>query len=166
MNPAFRSGGNHMMKRSAALGVAAAALAGGLAAAACGGTTSPAGPGASSGAASSGTASTAGASTGAASTGAAGGTGQSVAGVPFYQPSTTVSQAVGSVVLSSPDPVPKVSAFYVNAVGKGGWTTVSKSITQYSASLTVKKAGQGASISVAPGAGTGTVITISTYPSP
>lgn len=91
---------------------------------------------------------------------------ESAAGeIPIYQPSTLVSQATGSTVLSSTDSVGKVSDFYLAAVDKGGWQIVSKSVTAYSASLTVKRSGRGASISIAT-SGPGTVISISTYPSP
>jgi hypothetical protein len=86
-----------------------------------------------------------------------------IKGIPFYQPSTIRGQTSTTVVLNSPDPVTKVSDYYVNVVNSGGWTTVSKSITPYSGNLTIKKSGQGATISVAP-SGSGSVITISTYP--
>ncbi len=89
----------------------------------------------------------------------------SIAGIPFYQPSSTVSQTGSSAVLTSPDPVTKVTAYYVNVADTGGWTTVSRSITSYSGNLTIKKPGQGATISVAP-SGAGSVISISTYPAP
>jgi hypothetical protein len=85
--------------------------------------------------------------------------------IPEYQPSTVVSKATGSVVLHSPDPIDKVSAFYLDFVNTSGWQTVSKSTTPYSTSLTIKKSGKGASISIAPTQG-GTVISISTYPMP
>jgi hypothetical protein len=48
-------------------------------------------------------------------------------------------------------------------VDRDGWTTVSKSITPHNGNLTIKKSGQGATISVAP-SGSGSAITISTYP--
>src|SRR5262245_19565818 len=85
--------------------------------------------------------------------------------IPEYQPSTVVSKATGSTVLHSPDPIDKVSAFYLDFVNSSGWQTVSKSTTPYSTSLTIKKPGKGASISIAPNQG-GTVISISTYPMP
>ena len=81
----------------------------------------------------------------------------------MYQPSTIRSQTSDSAVLTSPDSVTKVSDYYVSVVDTGGWTTVSKSITAYSGNLTIKKSGQGATISVAP-SGSGSVISISTYP--
>ncbi|MBV8347045.1 MAG: hypothetical protein JOZ49_05765 [Mycolicibacterium sp.] len=85
--------------------------------------------------------------------------------IPEYQPSTVVSKATGSTVLHSPDPIDKVSAFYLDFADKSGWQTVSKSTTPYSTSLTIKKSGKGASISIAPTQG-GTVISVSTYPMP
>lgn len=91
----------------------------------------------------------------------------SVDGIPIYQPSTLVSQATGSTVLRTPDPIDKVGAYYVNFVDTNGWQTVSRTVTQNAASLTVKKSGRGASIAVGrdPQGGTQTVIAISTYPS-
>jgi hypothetical protein len=55
-----------------------------------------------------------------------------------------------------------VSDYYLNVVKTDGWTTVSKSITSHSGNLTIKKSGQGATVSVAP-SGSGTLITISAY---
>jgi hypothetical protein len=85
-------------------------------------------------------------------------------GLPNYQPSTVVSESTGSTVLRTPDPIDKVTAYYVNLVDTGGWQTVSRSITSRSASLVVKKSHQGASISISPGPGSQTLISISTYP--
>jgi hypothetical protein len=87
----------------------------------------------------------------------------SVKGVPFYEPSSVHSQTSSSATLTSPDPVTKVSDYYLNVVKTDGWTTVSKSITSHSGNLTIKKSGQGATVSVAP-SGSGTLITISAYP--
>jgi hypothetical protein len=64
-----------------------------------------------------------------------------------------VSKATGSTVLHSADPIDKVSAFYLDFVNTGGWQTVSKSTTPYSTSLTIKKSGKGASISISPSRG-------------
>lgn len=58
---------------------------------------------------------------------------------------------------------PRIFLRYVNVVNADGWTTLSKTITPHSGNLTIKKSGQGASISVAPW-GSGSVISISTYP--
>lgn len=106
------------------------------------------------------------ATSGTATTPASPGATQSAAqGVPVYQPSTVVSRAPGSTVLTTTDPVGKVSDFYVDAVERGGWQTISKNVTPDSTSITVSKPGRGASISVAK-SGSGTVISISGYPSP
>jgi hypothetical protein len=88
---------------------------------------------------------------------------ESVNGVPLYQPSTTRTRTASSATLTSPDSVTKVSDYYVGVVHKDGWTTVSKSMTAYHGHLTIKKSGLGATISVAP-SGSGSLITISTYP--
>jgi hypothetical protein len=98
--------------------------------------------------------------------GAAGGAataGESIKGITFYRPSTVVSHSGDSAVLNSPDPVTKVTDYYVNLVNTGGWTVVSKSVTPDNGNLVIKKAGQGATIDISP-SGTGSVITISTYP--
>jgi hypothetical protein len=87
----------------------------------------------------------------------------SLKGVPFYRPSTVHSKTTASAELSSPDSVTKVSNFYVSVVERDGWTTVSKSVTPHSGNLTIKKSGQGATISVAP-SGSGSLINISAYP--
>ncbi|MEZ5149992.1 hypothetical protein ACFWDA_21710 [Rhodococcus zopfii] len=90
---------------------------------------------------------------------------ESVGGIAVYQPSTEISRALGSAVLTTSDPLEKVSDFYVGSVDREGWQSVSRSITPHSTSLTVRKDGKGASISVSMG-GDGTLISISTYPSP
>ena len=87
----------------------------------------------------------------------------SVKGVPLYTPSTVHSKTDTTATLTSPDPVTKVSNFYVGVINRDGWTTVSKSLTQVSGNLTIKKAGQGATISVAP-SGSGSLVHISAYP--
>jgi hypothetical protein len=89
--------------------------------------------------------------------------GESVKGIPFYRPSTVRSNTGTSAILTSPDPVTKVNDYYISAMNAGGWTTVSKSTSRYHGHLTVKRSGQGGTISVAP-SGSGTLITISTYP--
>lgn len=88
-----------------------------------------------------------------------------ISGIPFYQPSTVITQTGNAVVLKSPDPVTKVTAFYVNAIEKGGWNSVSKTITNYNGNLTVRRPGHGASISISP-SGSSSLISISTYPTP
>lgn len=94
------------------------------------------------------------------------GTGGSVEGIPYYQPSTLVSQSTGSTILGTQDPIRKVAAFYSHVVDTGGWTVVSRAVTQNGASFTIKKSGEGASIAVGRGtAGWRTGISISTYTS-
>jgi hypothetical protein len=124
--------------------VATAALTAVLGASACGGSTAPSHP------------TSPGASESAGAT-------ASIKGVPFYHPATVRSHTGASATLTSPDPVTKVTDYYVSVVNAGGWTRVSKSITPYSGHLTIKKSGQGATISVAP-SGSGSVINISAYP--
>jgi hypothetical protein len=87
----------------------------------------------------------------------------SVKNIPFYQPSTVHSQTEASATLTSPDPVTKVSDYYVSMANTGGWTIVSKSITSHSGNLTLKRSGQGATIAVAP-SGSGSLISINAYP--
>jgi hypothetical protein len=89
--------------------------------------------------------------------------GDSIKGITFYQPSTVTSHTGDSAVLTSPDPVTKVNDYYLKLVDTDGWTTVSKSISPHNGNLTIKKSGQGATISIAP-SGSGSAITISTYP--
>ncbi|NIJ12317.1 hypothetical protein FHU38_002661 [Saccharomonospora amisosensis] len=93
-------------------------------------------------------------------------TGEDIAGLPRYQPSATISQAGGSTVLRTADSVQQVQRFYADAVSSGGWQVVSRADTPNFASFVVKRSGQGASITIAPGTDSRTLITISTYPSP
>jgi hypothetical protein len=83
--------------------------------------------------------------------------------LPDYQPSTVVSRSAASTVLTSPDSVQKVGAFYQDALAKGGWHVTSSSMGPYHASFTADRSGEGASISVYPRAG-GSGISISTHP--
>ena len=96
--------------------------------------------------------------------GTSAGPGASAAGkLPDYQPSTVVSRSAASTVLTSPDPVQKIGAFYSGALAKGGWHVTSSSMGPYHASFTADRSGEGASISVYPRAG-GSGISISTHP--
>lgn len=83
--------------------------------------------------------------------------------VPNYEPSTIVSKSAVSAVLTSPDPVSKIGAFYQNALAKGGWHVLSSSSSAYSASFNATLGGEGVSISVYP-RGNGSGISISTHP--
>ena len=83
--------------------------------------------------------------------------------IPDYRPSTVVSRSASSTVLTSPDSVGKIGAFYRDALAQGGWQVTSSSTSAYHASFTVHRSGEGASISVYP-RGSGSGISISTYP--
>jgi hypothetical protein len=89
--------------------------------------------------------------------------GESLQGIPLYQPSHVVSKTDNSATLKSPDSVEKVTAYYLDMVGRGGWTTVHKSITPSSGHWTIKKSGHGATITVSR-SGSGSGVSISTYP--
>jgi hypothetical protein len=96
--------------------------------------------------------------------GTSAGTDASAAGkLPDYQPSTVVSRSAASTVLTSPDSVQKIGAFYSGALAKGGWHVTSSSMGPYHASFTADRSGEGTSISVYPRAG-GSGISISTHP--
>ena len=95
---------------------------------------------------------------------AAGGAATAASGnLPDYQPSTVVSKSASSTVLTSPDPVGKIGAFYKNALAQGGWRVTSSSMSAYHASFTAQRSSEGASISVY-SRGTGSGISISTHP--
>lgn len=88
------------------------------------------------------------------------------AGIPKYQPSTVVTETVGSTVLTTPDSVEQVERFYADFIKENGWQTVSHAGTGPTANFTIKKSGQGANISISALDGSETTISISTYPSP
>ena len=93
--------------------------------------------------------------------GAAQRTGGQSAELPDYKPSTVVSKTAGATILTSPDNVSKIGAFYRDALARGGWHTVSSSSGPYNASFTARRPGQGASGSVYPrGSGAGISITV------
>ena len=111
---------------------------------------------------------TAPASTSASSTSSApagGGNGGSTgkAPVPDYKPSTVVSKAPDSTVLTSPDSVAKIASYYKAVLAKGGWQLRSAVVTTGSASFSAHRGGQGVTISVYPQA-SGSGISISTHP--
>jgi hypothetical protein len=83
--------------------------------------------------------------------------------LPDYQPATIVSKTSTSTVLTSPDSVAKIGAFYADVLAKGGWHVISSSVGSFHASFTASHDHQGASISVYPRWG-GSGISISTYP--
>ena len=80
-----------------------------------------------------------------------------------YNPSTVVSKHGGSIVLSSPDSVTKIGAYYKGVLAKGGWQVQSATVTAASASFSAHRTGEGVTISVYP-QGSGSGISITTYP--
>jgi hypothetical protein len=66
------------------------------------------------------------------------------------------------LVISTPDSVTKVASYYSSAFAGGGWVTVSKTVTPYSASFTVTRGSQGGTIVVSP-RGSGAQVAISSY---
>lgn len=148
------TGGLHMKRRVFLGCVAAATLAAGLSLTACGGTTT------GQGAAATASPTHPAASPTATATESPSG---SIAGVPFYKPSSLESHTDRTALLSTPDSVSKVNAFYLSELGGHGWTTLSKSTSAYHGNFTIKKSTEGANISVYP-SGSGSRINISTYP--
>ena len=88
--------------------------------------------------------------------------GRPTATLPAYQPAT-VTGLRSSTVLRSPDPVAKVSAFYVAALERGGWRTASSRLGGTSARLVARKGAEGVTITITP-AGRGSSIAVETYP--
>jgi hypothetical protein len=82
--------------------------------------------------------------------------------LPRYMPSSVVSDTAGSLQLTSPDSVQKLTAFYDNALSQGGWTIVSTSKTTYSTNITARKGGTGTTLSISV-TGSGTYISLTTY---
>jgi hypothetical protein len=82
--------------------------------------------------------------------------------LPDYQPSKLVSQSEYSTVLTSPDGVSTIGAFYQKALDTGGWHVASSSMGPFHASFTAYRGHEGASISVYVRLG-GSGISISTY---
>jgi hypothetical protein len=83
--------------------------------------------------------------------------------LPEYRPGTLVSKSPTSTVLSSPDSVTKIGAFYADVLAKDGWQVISSSAGTAHASFTAARGHQGTSISVYPRSG-GSGISISIYP--
>jgi hypothetical protein len=87
--------------------------------------------------------------------------GRPTATLPAYQPAT-VTGLRSSTVLRSPDPVAKVSAFYVAALERGGWRTTSSNLGGGTASMVARKGAEGVTITITP-AGRGSSIAVETY---
>jgi hypothetical protein len=74
-----------------------------------------------------------------------------------------VSDSPGSLQLSSPDSVQKVTAFYDNAIAQGGWSIISSSKSGSNTSITAKRGNTGTSVSIS-NTGSGSYISLVTYP--
>jgi predicted cupin superfamily sugar epimerase len=85
--------------------------------------------------------------------------------VPVYQPSAILSEGPTSIRVISDNSVTQVGAYYASTFRSGGWVIVSKTVTPYSASFTVKKSGQAATVAVYPN-GAGSAVLISSYTLP
>lgn len=80
--------------------------------------------------------------------------------IPDYQPSSVVSKSAYATTLTSPDPVSKIGSFYADVLAKDGWQITSKETSDYSASFTAHRSGEGATVSVySRGSGAGISIT-------
>lgn len=98
------------------------------------------------------------------SSGAASETGSPATGKPpDYEPSKVVSSSASSTVLTSPDPVTEIAAFYKEALAKGGWHVTSSTVGTYSATFAATRGNEGANISVYH-TGSGSGISINTHP--
>ena len=84
-------------------------------------------------------------------------------GFATYPGSTVVSQSPYATTTRTADQVGAVSAYYDNAIAAGGWTVVSRVVTEASGSHSVVKDGMGASISIYYADG-GSGISTSTWP--
>ena len=89
----------------------------------------------------------------------------SLDGVPVYQPSAALSQGPTSLRIISGESVRRVGAYYVSTFAGEGWVILSRTVTPHSASFTVEKNGQGATVAVSPyGAGSTVLISGHTLP--
>jgi len=88
----------------------------------------------------------------------------SSATLPRYQPSSLVSEATGSLQLTSTDSVQKVTAFYDSALAQGGWNIISSSKTAYSTNITARKANTGTTLSISTVGSGGAYISLTSYP--
>ena len=80
--------------------------------------------------------------------------------IPDYQPSKVTTKSANATVLTSPDSVSKIGAFYKDELAKGGWDVVAESTSAYHANFTahrgkevvvisVYRAGSGSGIAIA-----------------
>ncbi|MET9885809.1 hypothetical protein ABZZ20_22250 [Streptomyces sp. NPDC006430] len=82
--------------------------------------------------------------------------------IPTYPGATVVSHVGGFTLLHTDDSVSKVGSFYVDALARDGWTTVSKYQGEFSVNLMARRDGKGVTVQVSP-TGSGTSISITTY---
>jgi hypothetical protein len=87
--------------------------------------------------------------------------GRPTATLPAYQPAT-VTDVRSSTVLRSPDPVAKVSAFYVATLERAGWRTITSNLSRASARLIATKGADGVTIAISL-ARQGSSISVETY---
>jgi uncharacterized iron-regulated membrane protein len=83
--------------------------------------------------------------------------------IPDYKPSSVVSKSPYSTALTSPDSIAQVGAFYASVLEKDGWQISAKATSNYSASFTAQRTGEGVTISVYP-RGSGSGISVSRPP--
>jgi hypothetical protein len=83
--------------------------------------------------------------------------------IPTYPGATVTRHSGGTTILHTDDSVTKVGSFYVDALAREGWKTVSKYQGQFSANIVAKRGKEGVTVQVSP-TGSGTAITISQYP--
>lgn len=82
-------------------------------------------------------------------------------GLAAYHPSTVVRRDRFVTVLTSPDSVSKVGAFYKAQLTKGGWQIRSESTNAFHAVFTAHREHQGATVVVHPqGSGSGVAVTV------
>jgi hypothetical protein len=92
------------------------------------------------------------------SSGGGGSGGQAIA---VYHPSTVVKKNNFVTVITSPDSVAKVGAFYKAQLAKGGWQIRQASVNSFHATFNATRTHEGATIDVHPqGSGSGATITV------
>ncbi|MFF4583702.1 hypothetical protein ACFY15_35910 [Streptomyces sp. NPDC001373] len=82
--------------------------------------------------------------------------------IPEYPGATVVSHVGGFTLLRTDDSVGKAGSFYVDALDREGWTTVSKYQGEFSVNIMARRGGEGVTVQVSP-TGSGSSISITTY---
>lgn len=80
----------------------------------------------------------------------------------IYQPSKVIGRSRYLTLLSSPDSVHELAAFYATELERAGWITTSHVVTGGNATLVAHHGPHGATISISD-TGTGTAISIGSY---